>query len=172
MVNAENYALTSMRQINCLPATLFGLGDAGPFMFMPQSLADEQAKDAFAFVARLVCVAYNATATVLAMECWAKFRQPDEPFDPGERPSEAIDRREIVLLSGETRGGSQLKVLPIIRTDAGGFFGLGDSIPLPPANTAGRFSPLLSPIAPNARERRWAWTLLEGRGIRLPPPPR
>jgi hypothetical protein len=43
-----------------------------------------------------------------------------------EAPSEAFDRREVVVLAGETVGHSEQRLLPNIRTDAGGFSGFGE----------------------------------------------
>jgi len=53
IAKAEHYANYSMRNVGRLPPTLFLIGPDGPLMFMPESLADENAKDDFANNARL-----------------------------------------------------------------------------------------------------------------------
>lgn len=78
LAQAEHYANYSMRNMGRLPPTLFLIGPDGPMMFMPESLADDGAKDDFATNARLVCIAHAATAVVMALEVWAKFAKPEE----------------------------------------------------------------------------------------------
>jgi hypothetical protein len=131
LAQAEHYANFSMRNIGRLPPTLFLIGPDGPMMFMPESLADDSAKDDFATNARLLCIAHGATAVVLALEAWAKFAKPGEKFDMTEAPSEAFDRREFVVLMGESHSGQKQKFLPIIRSGNGKFFGFGESAVLP-----------------------------------------
>ena len=127
LAQAEHYADHSMRNIGRLPPTLFLIGSKGPLMFMPESLADESDKDDFATTARLMCIAHAATACVMALEAWAKFAKAGEKFDETEPPSEAFDRQEVVVLMGESHTGQKQKFLPIIRSDNGKFFGLGES---------------------------------------------
>src|SRR6266567_1027437 len=67
LAQAEHYANFSMHNIGRLPATLFLIGLEGPLMLMPESLADDSAKDDFANNARLMCIAYGATAVVMAL---------------------------------------------------------------------------------------------------------
>ena len=127
LAQAEHYANHSMRNIGHLPPTLFLIGSKGPVMFMPESLADESEKDDFATTARLMCIAHAATACVMALEAWVKVAKPGEKFDETERPSEAFDRQEVVVLLGESHTGQKQKFLPIIRSDNGNFFGFGES---------------------------------------------
>jgi hypothetical protein len=51
--------------------------------------------------------------------CWkpVTFAKPDKPLDVDTPPSEALDRREFVILTGESRGQRKQRFLPIIRTD-------------------------------------------------------
>ena len=76
LAQAEHYANYSMRNMGRVPPTLFLIGPDGPMMFMPESLADEQAKDDFANMARLTCIAHAATATVMTLEAWMKSATP------------------------------------------------------------------------------------------------
>ncbi len=57
------------------------VGAGGPICFIPSSLKDEHAKDQFANLARLICVAHAATAAVMIMEAWMKTASPDDMLD-------------------------------------------------------------------------------------------
>jgi len=76
----------------------------GVIQFVPDSLKDVRAKDNFANTARLICIGYEVTAAVLVLEAWIKMAKLDETLDMTEPPSEAFDRREAVVLTGETVG--------------------------------------------------------------------
>src|SRR6266516_4080221 len=127
LANAEHYADFCMRNSGRVTPALFFLGPGGQGMFCAESLADDSIKDDFATNARLMCIAYAATSVVMALEAWAKFAKPGEKFDMTEAPSEAFDRRELVVLMGESHSGQKQKFLPIIRSGNGKFFGFGES---------------------------------------------
>jgi hypothetical protein len=97
IAQAEHYANFSMRNLGRLPPTLWLIGEDGPMMFVPESLGDEASKDDFATNARLMCIAHGATACVMSLEAWVKYAKPGEPLDTTEAPSEAFDRREVVV---------------------------------------------------------------------------
>src|SRR5208337_3307073 len=137
LAQAEHYANFSMRNCGRLPPTVFMIGAEGPVIFMPDSLADDQAKDDFATNARLMCIAHAATAVVMALEAWVKFAKPGEKFDATEPPSEAFDRQEVVVLMGESHAAQKQKFLPIIRSDNGRFFGFGEDKAPPIDNMSG-----------------------------------
>ena len=164
LAQAEHYADHSMRNIGRLPPTLFLIGSKGPLMYMPESLADESDKDDFATTARLMCIAHAATACVMALEAWAKFAKPGEEFDEMEPPSEAFDRQEVVVLMGESLTGRQQKFLPIIRSDNGNFFGLGESDVPAIDNVKGRFARLLPTKVPDEEIRAVARAMLKVKG--------
>ena len=67
LAQAEHYANFSMRNMGRLPPTLFLIGAEGPLMFVPESLADDSAKDDFATNARLMCIAHAATSVVMSL---------------------------------------------------------------------------------------------------------
>jgi hypothetical protein len=165
LAQAEHYANYSMRNIGRLPLTLFLIGPDGPMIFMPKSLADDSAKDDFANNARLMCIAHAATACVMALEAWAKFAKPGEKFDMTEAPSEAFDRREVVVLMGESHGGQKQKFLPIIRSDNGKFFGFGESEVPAMDEMKGRFAQLLPTKDPDAQLRDVAKVMLKVKGV-------
>lgn len=165
LVQAEDYANFSMRNIGRLPATLFLIGADGPMIFMPESLGNDRAKDDFAANAQLMCVAHAATSVVMALEAWAKFAQPGEKFDETERPSEAFDRRELVVLSGESTNGTKQRFLPIIRSGNGKFFGFGESEIPELDGMQGRFAQLLPTKLPDTAMRDLAKMMLKAKGV-------
>src|ERR1035438_219358 len=105
LAQAGHYAHFCMGRSGTMAPTLFLIGADGPLMFVPPSLENESEKDAFATVARFMCIAYGATAAVMAMEAWLKTAKPNEPLDLSEPPSEAFDREEV--RSEERRVGKE-----------------------------------------------------------------
>jgi hypothetical protein len=165
LAQAGHYAGFCMRNSGRVAPALFLLGPEGLLMFAPESLADDRAKDDFATAARLICIAHAATACVLVMEAWAKFARPGEQLDLTEPPSEAFDRQEFVVLMGESRVGVRQRLLPIIRTDAGGFFGFGEPNEPDADQMTGRFAQLLPSRVPDEAIRQLARAALRARGI-------
>ncbi len=166
LVNAEHYANFSMRNMGRMPPTLFLIGPNGPFMFIPDNLADENAKDDFATTARLMCIAHAATATVMALEAWMKCAKPGEKLDMTEPPSEAFDRQEVIVLMGEARDTQKQKFLPIIRSGNGKFFGFGESdVPEGIDQMKGRFAQILPPKVVDEQMRLLAEAMLTVKGI-------
>jgi len=147
--------------------TLFLIGSDGPVMFAPSSLVDGDEKDAFVITARLLSVAHAATVVVLALEAWAKFAKPDEKLDPSEPPSEAFDRKEVIVLMGESHGGQKQKFLPIIRSDNGKFFGFGESDAPSMDKMEGRFAQILPPNPYTAEHRELAHAMLKVKGVNV-----
>ena len=137
----------------------------GVIQFVPDSLMDVRAKNNFANTARLICLGYEVTAAVLVLEAWMKIAKPGETLDMTEPPSEAFDRREVVVLTGETAQHCKQMLLPIIRTDAGGFFGFGEHDGPKLDNFTGRFAQLLPPKRPGAEGMELARALLAAMGI-------
>ncbi|HRY49713.1 MAG TPA: hypothetical protein P5186_16815 [Candidatus Paceibacterota bacterium] len=67
--------------------------------------------------------------------------------------------------SDETARHGGQKLLPIIRNDAGGFFGFGEHDGPKFDNYEGRFSRVLPPKQPSAEERDLALAMLAAMGI-------
>jgi hypothetical protein len=82
-----------------------------------------------------------------------------------EPPSEPFDRQEVVVLTGETVQYCKQMLLPIIRTDAGGFFGFGEHDGPKLDNFEGRFAQLLPPKQPTGEARELARALLAAMGV-------
>ena len=149
MMAASDYAEFCLRNSGRMASTLFLIGIEGPMMFLPPPLDGEEEKGNFANAARLMCLAYNASASVIAMEAWLKTAKPGEQLDMTVPPSEAEDRQEIVALLGEERGGHRHQFLKIVRSDNGKFFGFTDADLPETDRVAGRFAQILPPTAPD-----------------------
>lgn len=166
LANAEHYAAYCMGNSGSVTPALFFIGADGQGMFCPDTLATGRDKDNFADMARFVCIAHAVTIAVMVLESWAKFATPGEKFDESEAPSEAIDRKEYVILTGESRDGNRQKFLPIIRSGNGRFFGFGEPYE-PGAELTGRFAGLLPSNTPDAQMRELAKAVLEVKGGRV-----
>jgi hypothetical protein len=165
MARAEDAAGRAMRGLGRLPPTFLATTPAGLLTFIPSSLADARAKDSFANLARLICVGYGATAAALMIEAWMRLAPPGGQLDTDTPPSEALDRREVVLLVGETFGQQTQKFLPILRTDAGDFFGFGEYDGPQGDSFQGRFAQLMPPRPPSAEDRALARRVLDAMGL-------
>jgi hypothetical protein len=166
MAQAGHYAEFCLRNSGSMAPTLFLIGNGGPMMFIPETMADEKDKDDFANLARLTCIAHNATACVMALEAWLKMAKPGENLDLTEPPSEAFDRKEVVALIGEARSRHRQELLTIIRSDNGKFFGLtAAGVPAPDSMT-GRFANILPPKAPDQEMQALAKIILKVRGLK------
>ena len=165
LTQAEDFALFSMRQAGRVPPTMMAVSPKGLLIYLPEQMGNDRAKNDFATTARLICIAHDVTAVVLILESWMKMAAPGETLDATEAPSEAIDRKEVVVLAGESRDKKRQKFLPIIRTDVGGFFGFGES-DLPDLNNfEGRFAEILPPQAAPATLKAQARLLLKAMGL-------
>jgi hypothetical protein len=167
LAQAEHYANYWMRNMGRVPPTLFLIGADGPVMFIPENMADDGAKDDFATTARLMCIAHAATASVMTLEAWAKSANPGEKMDMTEPPSEAFDRREVLVLLGESRDGQKQKFLPIIRSGNGKFFGFGESEVPGMDEMKGRFAQILPPKVPDDAMRDLAKIMLKVNGVKF-----
>ena len=165
MVMATDFAGFSLRSGRQIPPTLLAVTKKGPLFFTPESLQDDRSKDAFADMSRLICIAYEVPAAVLILESWLKMAAEGEALDPNERPSEAMDRHEVVMLMGEAPGSTRRKIFKIVRTDAGGFFGLTEWEGLPLDQFQGRFVELLPPKKPTADIVEVAKAMLGMKGV-------
>jgi len=139
-------------------------------MFVPESLANDGEKDAFATTARLMCIAHAASVVVMAMEAWIKTATPGEKLDMTEPPSEAFDRQEVIVLMGEARDGQKQKFLPIIRSGNGKFFGFGDSDMPTLEKMEGRFAQILPPKVATGEHRALAKAMLKVKGVNVTKP--
>ena len=169
LAQAEHYAWFCMNNSGHMAPTLFLIGEKGPLMFSPQSLQNIEEKDAFAMAARLLCIAHDASAVVIAMEAWLRFAIPGEKLDTAELPSEAIDRQEVITLMGESRSGQNQKILNIVMSGNHKFFGLVDATPKLD-NFEGRFAQILPPKSASPENRLLAELMLKAKGVNFSKP--
>ena len=81
-------------------------------------------------------------------------------------PSEAFDREEFVVVMGETQGRKTQRFLPIIRTDAGGFFGFGEfDASKFEGGIEGRFAGMLPPKETTREMREMTLAVLTVMGV-------
>jgi hypothetical protein len=162
---AEDCAGFAMRKIGQVPPTFLAATPSGLLTFIPTALPDDRAKDKLARTARLICVGYAATAALLMIEAWMRLAPHGGKLDLDTPPSEALDRREVVLLIGGTFGYQTQRFLPIVRTDAGGFFGFGEYDGPQGDSFQGRFAQLMPPEPVAADKRALARGLLDTMGL-------
>ena len=74
---AEGYAEFAMKNLGRVPPTMLAVSPEGLLHFIPESLADERAKNDFANIGRLICAAYGATSMVMILESWATMAKPE-----------------------------------------------------------------------------------------------
>jgi len=153
-----------MRNIGRVPPTMFAATPGGLLNFLPESLENERAKTDFANTGRMICVAFGAEAVVMVLESWVTFAKPGESLDMTP-PSESFERKEFVVLMAEERGAQQQQLLPILRTDAGGFFGFGEFDASKFDGFQGRFAGMLPPKAPTDEMRAVAQAVLAVMGV-------
>ena len=80
-------------------------------------------------------------------------------------PSEAFDRREFVVLMGESHEGQKQEFLPIIRSGNGKLFGFGESEVPEMDEMKGRFAQILPTKVPDAAMRDLAKVMLKVKGV-------
>jgi len=159
----KQYAEFCMRNDGSVRPAMFANSPDGILNFMPNDFHDEKAKDFFTNSARLICATYGATSVVMVLESWVKFGKQDEQDDTP--PSEAFDRKEFIILTGETKGKKTTEFLPILRTDAGTFFGFGEFDSSKLEGFQGRFTEMLPPKKPTKEMQIVAHALLERIGV-------
>ena len=164
---AEGYAEFAMKNSGQVPTTMLAVTPQGLLHFLPESLADETAKNNFAEIGRLICAAYGATCIVMILESWVTMAKPDEALDMDTPPSEAFDREEFVVVMGETFGRKTQRFLPILRTDAGGFFGFGEFDASKFNGIEGRFAGMLPPKKATRETREMTKAVLTAMGVTL-----
>jgi hypothetical protein len=166
IILSGHYAQCKMQIAGHLDPTFFWQGSQGPMCCLLGSMSTVEEKVACADLARLICLAHNATACVTATESWLVLARPGEPLDLNQRPSEAPDRVEAVMLMGESHDRQRCEILKIIRSDNGKFFGL-TKLNLPNASheIKGRFTQFIPSQIPNLTMRLRARAKLQGKGV-------
>ena len=92
---AQGYAEFAMRNLGHVPPALLADTPKGVIQFIPHSLKDVRAKENFANTARLICVGYGVTATVLVLEAWIKMAKPGETVDVSAGNDDLATQRRV-----------------------------------------------------------------------------
>jgi hypothetical protein len=157
--NGRAYAEKQLRETGKVSPGFIGITPDDRVLLSTDGLRDDEDKEKFATVARMLCVAHKMLGTVLVAEVWTAQKSSDEPADT--LPSESINRREYVVISIETADRTFIQeLLPIIRTDAGTFFGLGEAEVTLADSAEGRMTHFLPAAEPSEPERAIARMLL------------
>jgi hypothetical protein len=156
-----------MRTTGSVPPTVIADTDEGYVFCMPTELTDDAAKDRFAEVTRLFAVAQNACALVMVVEAWARLPDASGHLDTETPPSQAPDRKEVVVLMLEDHFRNATLMLPILRDEAGAFTNFDDPGPMQFGESVGRFSGLMPRNKPSLREASHAKATLLGLGMTI-----
>jgi hypothetical protein len=164
---AKHYALHMMRTTGSVPPTVIADTAEGYVFCMPSELTDDDAKDRFAEVTRLFAVAQHARSLVMVVEAWARLPDANGHLDTDTPPSQAPDRKEVVVLMLEDHSRNATIILPIVRDAVGAFTSFGDPGPMQFGESAGRFSGLMPRNKPSVREAAQAKATLMALGMNI-----
>jgi hypothetical protein len=162
---AQDYALHIMRTTGSVPPTVIADTTEGYVFCLPTELTDDAAKDRFAEVTRLFAIAQTARALVMIVEAWARLPDANGHLDTETPPSQAPDRKEVVVLMMEDHSRTATLMLPILRDAGDAFTEFGDSGPMHFGESTGRFADLMPRNKPSVREAAQAKATLLGLGI-------
>ena len=161
-IRAAKYAMRNQGRVSptCLLHTSVGL-----IAYCPETMGNEQAKDDFAKTARVIGVAYHATAIVMILESWIVLPKPGKELDPSIRPSESPDREECVFIVAENMTETR-KVMLMIRRDWNGVFLCFERVDIPSiVEGVGRFAKMMPPKPPTEKDRETCRQLLKILGV-------
>jgi len=145
----------------CLPALYFhGLNGNGRFQLLNES--DSLARARFVEIARLICIAEGADVAVTRSAGWVKPTANWNPFDLPNRP-QVQDRREAVLITGETLSERTAMILPIVREHWYSRIGAAENVSQ--CNIQGQFAALLPATMPDTAVRDAARETLQRAGV-------
>lgn len=166
-LQAKDYALHMMRTTGSVPPTVIADTDEGYVFCIPTELTDDAAKDRFAEVTRLFAIAQHARSLVMVMEAWARLPDANGHLDTDTPPSQAPDRKEMVVLMLEDHFRNATVMLPIVRNEDGTFTAFGDPGPMQFGESTGRFSGLMPRNKPSVRDAAQAKATLLGLGMSI-----
>jgi hypothetical protein len=164
---AQDYALHMMRTTGSVPPTVIADTTEGYVFCLPTELTDDAAKDRFAEVTRLFAIAQTARALVMIVEAWARLPDANGHLDTDTPPSQAPDRKEVVVLMMEDHSRTATLMLPIVLDAGGAFTEFGDPGPMHFGESTGRFAGLMPRNKPSVREAAQAKATLLGLGLSI-----
>ena len=166
MQEAESFCERMMRGPGRLPLVLFlhGVNGIRPLTGVSMSFVDEGQKTFFVRRARLMCIQDAADTVVLGTQATMPRAGGEGGGEGDPQLSKLLGCREVVVLLGETRETTVEKILPVVRSDNGEFFGFGEAPEL--RKERDKASPLmfLSQEIPDEVEREMAALRLGGFG--------
>ena len=166
IAKSKAYAEIHLRKQGNIPPMFLAVTPDESFTLFPENVEDEKARESFGFFARLTCAAHGAIGAMFVAEAWVSAIEPGEP--PDLPLAEAFNRKECVLIASELMAGAQRHtLLPIIRTDAGTYFGLGEPETMPADLGHDGSTWFLPPDQITESDRRIARALLES--LQKPP---
>jgi hypothetical protein len=174
---AEHYAEASMLARGVVPLSLMVLGREGLLVHATDRCETDHQKTYFATVATVAAVAYEASAVAVIAESWisgldAWVSGPDprggSNVSNTVSPSEAPDRKEAVVIYGQSRNATTTRVLSFDRDALGEFTAFGPSIlPDIDGGLEGYFSRLMPARETNKDDSLAAFRLLQSAGIEV-----
>ena len=162
---AKDYALQMMRTTGSVPPTVIADTDEGYIFCMPTEMTDDAAKDRFAEITRLFAIAQTARSLVMVVEAWARLPDANGHLDTDTPPSQASDRKEVVVLMLEDHSRNATVMLAIVRDEASAFTAFGDPGPMQFGESVGRFSGLMPKNKSSVREAAQAKATLLSLGM-------
>lgn len=170
---AEHYAEASMLCKDGVPLSLMILGAEGLMVHATDEQDSEEQKNRFGSIARVAAAACKATSLAVVAESWLSgldARAHDETAGT-INPSEAPDRKEVVMVIGQSRNANITRFLFIERDSLGAFTGFGPSLlPDMDAVPEGRFAHLMPAREPNDQDALVAFQALQSVGIKIQRP--
>ena len=103
----------------------------------------------------------------MVVEAWAGLPDANGHLDTDTPPSQAPDRKEVVVLMLEDHSRNATMMLPIVRDEAGAFTAFGDPGRMQFGESMGRFSGLMSRNKPSVREAAQARATLLSLGMSI-----
>ena len=109
---AKGYAEFAMRKVGRVTPTMLAVTSDGLLHFLPESMADERAKNEFANIGRLICSAYGATSVVMIVESWVTMAKLGQGEDARRLPDQPLRRKGLT----QSHTGSGEPLLPLARS--------------------------------------------------------
>jgi hypothetical protein len=150
LARAKTHVKNQLEKTGCVPPVLFMNTDEGEIQIAPHQLDDQADLERFILIAKMLCRAHDTRAIAMVAEVTVISD------NPGTVPAgKSKFCRECVMISVETSKGLMIHaLLPIFRSAAGKYSGLGLPERLHQSRVTGRCSDLLPRKKPTARIRR------------------
>lgn len=170
---AEHYAEASMLCRGGVPLSLMILGAEGLMVHATDEQDSQEKKQRFGSIAKVAAAACKATSLAVIAESWLSGldARANDKTASTISPCEAPDRKEVVMLIGQSRNANITRFLSIERDSSGVFTGFGPSL-LPDLDGVpeGQFARLMPVREPNDQDALVAFHALQSVGINIQRP--